>query len=32
MERKTRKEWIFALTGIDIICVGLFMIYLSAEH
>lgn len=32
MERKTRKEWIFALTGIAIICVGLFMIYLSAEH
>lgn len=31
-ERKTRKEWISALTGIAIICVGLFMIYLSAEH
>lgn len=31
-ERKTRKEWISALTGITIICVGLFMIYLSAEH
>lgn len=31
-ERKTRKEWISALTGIAIICVGLFLIYLSAAR
>lgn len=31
-ERKTRKEWISAGTGIIIICIGLFMIYLSGKH
>lgn len=31
-ERKTRKEWIAAGTGIIIICIGLFMIYLSGKH
>lgn len=31
-ERKTRKEWISASTGIIIICIGLFMIYLSGKH
>lgn len=30
-ERKTRKEWIYAGSGIAIICVGLFMIYLSGK-
>lgn len=30
-ERKTRKEWIYAGSGIAIICVGLFMIYLSGQ-
>lgn len=30
-ERKTRKEWVYAASGIAIICVGLFMIYLSAK-
>lgn len=31
-ERKTRKEWIFAGIGIAVICVGLYMIYLSGLH
>jgi glucose uptake protein len=31
-EKKTRKEWIFAGIGIAIICVGLFMIYLSGKY
>lgn len=31
-ERKTRKEWISAGIGIVIICIGLFMIYLSGKH
>lgn len=30
-ERKTRKEWVYAASGIAIICVGLFMIYLSGK-
>lgn len=29
-EHKTRKEWIYAGTGIAIICAGLFLIYLSS--
>lgn len=31
-EHKTRKEWIFAGTGILIICAGLFLIYLSSRY
>lgn len=30
-EHKTRKEWIFAGTGILIICAGLSLIYLSSR-
>lgn len=31
-ERKTRKEWLFTGIGIAVICVGLYMIYLSGLH
>lgn len=31
-EKKTRKEWIFAGIGMAIILIGLFLIYLSANH
>lgn len=30
-ERKTRKEWIYTAVGIAVICVGLFLIYLSGK-
>lgn len=31
-EHKTRKEWMYAGSGIAIICVGLFMIYMSGKY
>lgn len=31
-ERKNRKEWIYAAAGIIVICIGLFLIYLSGNH
>lgn len=31
-EKKTKKEWIFAGIGMAIILIGLFLIYLSANH
>lgn len=31
-EKKTRKEWIMAGTGIAFICAGLYLIYLSGKH
>lgn len=31
-ERKNRKEWIYAASGIIVICIGLFLIYLSGNH
>lgn len=30
-ERKTRKEWLYTGIGIAVICIGLFMIYLSGK-
>lgn len=31
-ETKTRKEWIYACMGIAVICIGLYMIYLSGKN
>lgn len=31
-ERKTHKEWIMTCIGIAVICIGLFLIYLSGKH
>lgn len=31
-EHKTRKEWVYAGTGIALICAGLFLIYLSGKN